>query len=154
MIISLQIHHVHSAAQATEQRLAIILDMDETSLSSYCEEQREDYGFIPSMFNEWVVSPAASIPIPGTLELFRRARAAGVAVFFLTGRPHEQTAATNRDLQAARFDGWQELILRDEADRHRPTTEYKSSERRKLIARGYLLLLNGNDQWSDLLGEP
>ena len=150
----LAIHHIVSATQAEEQKLAIVLDIDETSLSSYCEEQREDYGFIPGMFNEWVVSPAASIPVPGTVRLFRRARAAGVSVFFLTGRPHEQTEATSRNLHAAGFVDWQGLILRDEAQRHLPTTEYKAAERAKLIARGYAIILNVGDQWSDLLGKP
>lgn len=147
-------HHASSVSEATRQKLAIVLDIDETSLSAYCEEKREDYGFIPEMFNTWIVSSAASIPIPGTLQLFRHTRAAGVSVFFLTGRPHEQTEATARNLRTAGYDGWQGLILRSEAQRHTPTTEYKSGERARLAAQGYTLLLNVGDQWSDLLGTP
>ncbi len=147
-------HRATTPREAERQKLAVVLDIDETSLSAYCEEKREDYGFIPEMFNTWVVSPAAAIPIPGTLRLFRRARAAGVSVFFLTGRPHEQFEATARNLHAAGYDGWQELILRSEAQRHTPTTEYKSAERARIAAQGYTLLLNVGDQWSDLLGTP
>ena len=145
---------VTTAKQAEAAKLAVVLDIDETSLSSYCEEKREDYGFIPQMFNEWVVSPGASLPIVGMLRLFRHAREAGVAVFFLTGRPHEQTDATARNLRSAGYNDWQGLILRAEQDRNIPTIEYKSAERAKLIARGYILLLNVGDQWSDLLGVP
>ena len=147
-------HHATTSHEAEHQKLAIVLDIDETALSAYCEETREDYGFIPEMFNTWVVSPAASIPIPGTLRLFRHARAAGVSVFFLTGRPHEQTDATARNLHTAGYDGWQELILRSEAQRHLATTDYKSAERARIAAHGYTLLLNVGDQWSDLLGTP
>lgn len=106
------------------------------------------------MFNAWVVSPAASIPVPGTLRLFRLAREAGVAVFFLTGRPHEQTDATAQNLRSAGYQNWQGLILRSEAQRHLATTLYKSTERGRLVAEGYALLLNVGDQWSDLLGSP
>jgi hypothetical protein len=34
------------AARKTGERLAMVLDIDETSLSNYCELKREDYGFI------------------------------------------------------------------------------------------------------------
>ncbi len=147
-------HHATAAHEAEQQKLAVVLDIDETSLSAYCEEKREDYGFIPEMFNTWVVSPAASIPIPGTLRLFRHARTAGVSVFFLTGRPHEQTDATARNLRTAGYDGWQGLILRSETQRHTDTTQYKSAERARITAEGYRILLNVGDQWSDLLGTP
>ena len=146
-------HGDHKAAEMRE-RLAIVLDIDETSLSSYCEEIREDYGFIPEMFNTWVVSSEAAVPIPGTLRLFRHARAAGVAIFFLTGRPHEQAEATSRNLHAAGYDGWTALMTRSEAERHTATTEYKAAARARLVAEGYTLLLNVGDQWSDLLGDP
>ena len=147
-------HHATSPGVARAQKLAIVLDIDETSLSAYCEETREDYGFIPEMFNAWVISPDASVPVPGTLRLFRRAQSAGVAVIFLTGRPHEQTEATVRNLHTAGYGDWQELILRSEAQRNTATTSYKSSERARVMTEGYTLLLNVGDQWSDLLGEP
>ena len=77
------------------EKLAIVMDIDETALSGYCEMKREDYGFIGSMFNSWVVTADASLPIPGGVRLFRQARAAGVEVFFITGRPGQPDAATN-----------------------------------------------------------
>ncbi len=148
---------VHKAANDT-QKLAIVLDIDETSLSSYCEEKHEDYGYIPSMFETWIVSPEASIPIPGTLRLFNHARTLGVEVFFLTGRGgykgNDQTESTARNLTTAGYKGWTGLILRDESERQMPTTEYKASERAKIVAQGYKIILNMGDQWSDLNGDP
>jgi predicted secreted acid phosphatase len=39
-------------------------------------------------------------------------------------------------------------------EKRMPTVEYKSSERRKIVADGYRIVLNVGDQWSDLDGEP
>ena len=141
------------ATRKPGEKLAIVLDIDETSLSSYCEERREAFGYNQSAFEAWIVSPEASLPIPGTLELYNQALAAGVSVFFLTGRVHEQTEATARNLQAAGYKDWQGLILRDESERTMDTTKYKDSERKKIVAQGYRIILNMGDQWSDLNGE-
>ena len=147
-------HHAATPAQAEAQKLAIVLDIDDTSLSSYCEQKHEDFGFIQTMWTEWAVTPQAAVPIPGTVRLFNHARAAGVAVFFLTGRAHELTEATASNLRLAGFKDWQGLVLRSEAERNMATIEYKSSERARMVAGGYKLILSVGDQWSDLLGTP
>jgi acid phosphatase len=136
------------------EKLAIVLDIDETSLTNYCELRREDYGYIAPMFNAWVESPEASMAVPGTLRLFEHAREAGVAVFFITGRPGEQREATARNLQAAGYKNWAGLRLRVGDEKKMPTVEYKSSERRKIVEAGYRIVMNMGDQWSDLNGEP
>ncbi len=148
-----RLYAVHHTANSKD-KLAIVLDIDETSLSSYCEEKNEDFGYIPSMFETWIVSPAASIPIPGTLRLFNHARTLGIEVFFLTGRAHTQYDSTARNLTTAGYKGWKGLILRDESELHTPTTEYKAAERAKITAQGYKIILNMGDQWSDLNGAP
>ncbi|HWZ52055.1 MAG TPA: HAD family acid phosphatase [Granulicella sp.] len=140
------------AAQPGE-KLAMVLDIDETSLTNYCEEMREDFGHIASLFNAWLVSPQASMPIPGTLRLFDHAREAGVSVFFITGRPGEQREATARNLQAAGYKNWAGLRMRVGDEKRMSTVEYKSSERRKIVEAGYRLVLNVGDQWSDLNGD-
>jgi hypothetical protein len=152
-------HHAETPEAAREQKLAMVLDIDETSLSSYCEEKREDFGYIPAMFEAWIVSPEASIPIPGTLRLFRRARAAGVAVFFITGRAgkgtaSDQTESTARNLRTAGYADWQGLMLHDASYNTRDTTTYKSAARAALMAQGYKIILNIGDQWSDLRDPP
>jgi len=136
------------------EKLALVLDIDETTLSSYCELKREDYGYVSEMFNAWVVTPEAAMGIPGTLRLFKQAKAAGLAVFFLSGRPEEQRAATERNLRAAGYEGWAGVLLRDAEEKKMATGLYKASERRKLVAAGYILAMSVGDQWSDLTGEP
>jgi hypothetical protein len=154
------------AAKKAGEKLAIVMDIDETTLSNYCEMRREEFGYISSLYRPWEVSPDAAVAIPGALRLFNEAREAGVAVFFITGRmgkpdPRvqyigvgDETAATARNLKAAGFHGYAGLRLRNGDENHMPTIAYKSQERRLIVADGYRIVLSIGDQWSDLLGEP
>ena len=141
------------ATRKAGEKLALVLDIDETSLTNYCEMKREDYGFISVPFNEWAVSPAADMAIAGTLGLFNEARAEGLEVFFITGRPGEQKAATARNLEAAGYKGWKGLALREGDEKMMTTVEYKSGERKKIVDAGYRIVMSVGDQWSDLNGE-
>jgi acid phosphatase len=136
------------------EKLAMVLDIDETSLANYCEMKREAFGAIQPRFNEWLVSREASMVIPGTLALFNKARAAGVDVFFITGRADEMRAATERNLEAAGYKGWKGLSLRVGPQKQMATIEYKSAERKKILDAGYRIVMSVGDQWSDLMGEP
>lgn len=142
------------AARKAGEKLALVLDIDETSLTNYCEMKREDYGFISGPANEWAVSPEADMPLPGTLRLFNQARAAGIAVFFITGRPGEQRAATAKNLEGAGYRGWKGLALREGPQKTMATVAYKSEERKKIVDAGYRIVMSVGDQWSDLNGEP
>jgi predicted secreted acid phosphatase len=154
------------AAKKVGEKLALVMDIDETTLSSYCEMKREDFGYIREISNAWVVSPDAAVAIPGALRLFNEARAANVAVFFITGRPGvpdyaskepavpNQTDATARNLQAAGFHDWTGLMLRNGSENGMPTIEYKSEDRRRIVFKGYRIAMSVGDQWSDLLGDP
>lgn len=142
------------AQKKAGEKLAVVLDIDETSLSDFCLLKSVDYGFIQTDFNQWVVTPAASIPIPGTVRLFNKARAAGLEVFFITGRSDEWREATARSLEQAGYKGWKGLALRVGPQNQMATVEYKSQERQKIIDAGYRIVLNMGDQWSDLNGNP
>jgi acid phosphatase len=142
------------AGRKTGERLAMVLDIDETSLSNYCEMKREDYGFLAAMFNAWEVSSEADMALPGTLRLFNKARAAGVEVFFITGRAGEQRAATAKNLAAAGYKGWKGLSLREGPQKTMATVAYKGDERKKIVDAGYRIVMSVGDQWSDLNGEP
>ena len=135
-------------------KLALVLDIDETSLSSYCEEVAEDFGYIPAQWEQWIVSREAAVPIPGTVRLVQRAQALGVSVFFITGRPESQRTATETNLAAAGYAGWKHLSLKQAGVSYASTMAYKAAERAKIQAEGYTLLLNMGDQWSDLEGQP
>ena len=59
---------------------------------------------------------------------------------------------TIKDLTAAGYKRWTRLITR-RAGSPRAASDYKSGDRKKLVAGGYLVVLNIGDQESDLTGE-
>ena len=142
-------------------KLAIVLDIDETSLSNLPALRANDYGFViagpcadlprgPCGFLAWILLARAE-PIRPVLELARQARAQGVAVFFLTGRPERVRAATEANLKAAGYE-WTGVLLKPDALTTPSAVDFKAAERRKLVEQGYVIIVNVGDQMSDLDG--
>ena len=126
---------------------AIVLDIDETSLSNYT-------GLLASGFTQvGTVVPAASgtgTAIVPTLSLYRRARAKGVGVFFVTGRPPQIASITETNLiQAGYAQGWEGLYTKPT---DAGTEDFKSTTRQAIEAQGYDIVANVGDQESDLDG--
>lgn len=142
-----------AAHRATGEKLAIVLDIDETSLSNWEEMSKVDFTYDSKAFSAWENTARASA-LDGTLRLTRAAHKLGIAVFFITGRPEAERAATERNLRTAGYQDWQGLALRDAHPATQTTAEYKSAERAKIAAAGYAIVLNAGDQWSDLVGSP
>ena len=72
---------------------AIVLDVDDTTLTTWNYELYSNWDFNPTTNGQFVTDqlfPAT----PGMVRLARRAHNLGYAVFFLTGRPQAQEAAT------------------------------------------------------------
>ena len=132
---------------AEVSKSALVLDIDETSLSNL----RLPKG--PCGFDNWVLSASAKA-IPGTLSLFKAAKAHKVAVFFITGRHEGEKLrdATVKNLQSAGFAAWDGLVLRPASAGNLSVAGYKSSEREKIAAQGYSIIVNVGDQQSDLDG--
>jgi acid phosphatase len=135
------------------EKLALVLDIDETTLSNYQEMLRADFAYNVAAFDAWV-NTAQAPAIPGTLRLYRESQRLGVSVFFITGRPEPQQAATERDLRAQGFQDWQQLTLRQPSEASEMAEVYKSHARAQIAAQGYKIVLNVGDQWSDLKGKP
>jgi acid phosphatase len=136
------------------EKLALVLDIDETALSNWDEEKQDDYGYIPKNWDAWV-QRRADTAIPGTLRLYQEAQKDKVAVFFITGRSEDEREDTAANLKAVGYTQWDGLSLRA-ADHPKTQTviDYKSGERKKIVAQGYTIILNVGDQMSDLNGEP
>ncbi len=140
------------ARRTPSEKLAVVLDIDETSLTNYTEMLREGYVFNKPAFDAWV-DTASAPAIPGTLRLAKEADRLGVPVFFITGRADSERDATERNLRAQGFD-WQQLTLRLASTQGETVTQYKSGVRAQIAAQGYKIVLNVGDQWSDLKGAP
>jgi phosphoglycolate phosphatase-like HAD superfamily hydrolase len=135
------------------EKLALVLDIDETSLLNYLEEAQDDFGFIQRDWNAWAASGRA-LAVPGILRLSQRAQQLGVAVFFITGRSETLRAVTEKNLRLAGYANWAGLTMRSQAEQHERTIAYKSAAREAIVKQGYRIILNVGDQWSDLKGEP
>lgn len=134
------------------QKLALVLDIDETTLSNYQEMVQAGFAYDSKTFGAWVDSAQAPA-IPGTLRIYKEAQQRGVSVFFITGRSEAQRAATELNLRSQGFDHWQQLILRQPGQGSSTALEYKSAARADVVAQGYRIILNVGDQWSDLRGK-
>jgi acid phosphatase len=139
---------------------AIVLDIDETSLSNWPAYRVNGWARItngacdlqqgPCGLRAWQALGQSKALAP-TLALARRARELNVAVFFITGRPPNLRDATERNLKDQGYE-WTGLILEPEGAAFASASDFKAPERRKISEQGYTILLSLGDQQSDLTG--
>lgn len=144
----------------TAAKPAIVLDIDETSLSNWPAYRLNGWVRItnggcdlqqgPCGLRAWQALGQSKAIAP-TLALARHARELGVAVFFITGRPANLRQATERNLKDAGYE-WAGVILQPEGAQFASAVDFKAPERRKLTEQGYTVILNLGDQQSDLTG--
>src|SRR2546422_2836730 len=141
---------------------ALVLDIDETSLSNWANIKANNFGFIrdgacdrlpsgPCGFKAWILQAVAPVMMPA-LDLFNAAKAKGVAVFFITGRRDSERQATLWNLDRAGYEGWAKLVTRPDEDSHATVQAFKTEERRKIAQGGYTIIASIGDQQSDLDG--
>lgn len=141
---------------------ALVLDVDETALSNWKIITRDDFGRpiaggcdlaldAPCGWAAWDQlgrDPA----IQPTLSLFRTATSLNVAVFFITGRPESQRAATERNLRQAGYDGFLKLFMAPPNRHFASAADFKAPVRAGIERDGYDIIANVGDQPSDLKG--
>ena len=141
---------------------AVLFDVDDTTLNTYDYEIYSNFVYNP-VTNAAFVNAATFPAVPGMPQLAQKARDAGYAVFFLTGRPESQRAGTVVNLTDV---GYQvddsRLFLKDltapwlsSCGTRVPacsTVEYKSLTRQHIESLGYDIVANFGDQFSDLSG--
>jgi predicted secreted acid phosphatase len=141
---------------------AVVFDIDDTLLNTYDYEIAEQFGYTSASNAVWI--NAAAFPAVFYMpQLVSFAASHGYAVFFITGRPQSQTAATVKDLTSAGYAAPQpgRLFLKPStppsylhcANPSSCTTiEYKSGTRKYISSLGYTIVADFGDQYSDLLG--
>jgi acid phosphatase len=144
----------------TATKPAIVLDIDETSLSNWPQLRANGWARIdngpcdlqkgPCGLRAWQAMAQAKAVAP-TLALAQHARQLGVAVFFITGRPAYLREPTERNLREQGYE-WAGLTFKPEAVAFASSANFKSPERRKITEQGYTIVLNLGDQESDLKG--
>ena len=141
---------------------AIVMDIDETSLSNWPQLAANDLTFkLEGPCNHLPKGPcgldayhqiANSAAIPPALELFNQAKAQNIAVFFITGRREFLRKATIKNLNAAGYKNWDGLVLRPVDDKQSSAADYKAPARANIEAKGYKIIATIGDQKSDLSG--
>jgi predicted secreted acid phosphatase len=143
-------------------RPALVLDIDETALSNWPVIQRDDFGRPiggpcdlaangPCGWAAWDQLGVDEAIAP-TLALYRSAIARQVRVFFITGRPENQRAATERNLINAGYGGHSKLYMVPDGAHFASAADFKTPVRVEIEREGYTIVANVGDQPSDLAG--
>ena len=141
---------------------ALVLDIDDTALTNWEVIKADDFGRIingrcdalpegPCGWAAWDLLGKAPVIGP-TLTLFRQARGLNLAVFFITGRPESQRAATEQNLRKAGYEGYSALYMVPEGMHYSSAANFKAPVRAAIEAGGYTIIANVGDQPSDLAG--
>lgn len=134
------------------EKLAIVLDIDETVLSNYPQMDREDFGYNRIDWVAWVnkgVAPA----IPPMRVVYGEARRLGVAVVFLTGRsdPAEKPG-TLTNLEREGMGEYLRIYFKTAEDTAPTAAERKVKRRAEVEADGWTIIASVGDQYSDFQG--
>ena len=143
-------------------RPAVVFDIDDTALSNWEVIRRDNFGRPvpgacdlakdgPCGWAAWDQLGVDTAILP-TLAAFRAAIAAKAKVFFITGRPEDQRAATERNLRQAGYDGFERLSMVPLGAKFASAADFKTGIRAGIAAEGYTIIANVGDQPSDLLG--
>ncbi|MBD5605845.1 MAG: HAD family acid phosphatase [Candidatus Eremiobacteraeota bacterium] len=129
---------------------AVVLDIDDTALSTTGYELDHDFAYDRASWNAYAASPGFPA-IGATLAFAKHVQSEGVSVFFVTGRRVPETSVTIENLKAAGY-AYAHLYLRPVDERAASVVPFKSGERAQIEQAGYTVLETIGDQWSDLEG--
>ncbi|MHC5263763.1 HAD family acid phosphatase [Streptomyces sp. UC4497] len=146
---------------------AIVFDIDDTLLLSLDYEKKTNYIYNDASWKEYV-GKADRPAVFGTPALIRYAESKGVEVFYNSGLGETQRSAAVENLKKVGIDvnlDADHVFLKDKADPpayladcataaawNCTTVQYKSGTRKHIESRGYDIVGNFGDQYSDLEG--
>lgn len=135
-----------------DERLVMIFDIDETVLSNYPHMDEQDFGYVPSVWVEWV-DRAAAPAIEPVKAVYDRARELGIAIIFITGRAApEEVEGTVENLRHQGMGEYERIIFRTVEDTAPTAAERKRLRRAAIEAEGWTIIGSIGDQGSDLAG--
>lgn len=149
-------HYIDSQVRINNQRkhkrkLALVLDIDETSLTNYDKMVKRDfYGNHEQIHQEILAADAPAIQ--PMLSLYRHALKQGIKIFFVTGRRTAETDATKTNLLRAGYKDWSGLYMRPDGYHYPSVERFKAHARALICQDGYTVIATIGDQYSDLLG--
>ncbi len=129
----------------------VVFDIDETTLSNYDYSKEFDFGYVAYLWNKWIDSASAPA-IPEVKKLYDNLAARGFGIVFITGRKDFQYKPTYKNLINAGYTKFDTLIVRTPSYYKTTAEEYKSAKRTELVNKGYKIVGDVGDQYSDLDG--
>jgi hypothetical protein len=124
-----------SKGEGSDEKMAIVLDIDNTSLETH---------FHP-------IWELPTPPVQQSLELAKYAKSRGVDVFFVTARPGIIESITRDNLEKVGYpiDG---LYVRDLPDIFDEVSKYKTAKRAEIEGKGYTIIANIGNTPTDMVG--
>ncbi|WP_028387991.1 HAD family acid phosphatase [Legionella fairfieldensis] len=140
-----------NAQHGNKKKLAVILDIDETSLSNYNRMVQRDFIGDKNLIHKDILAADAPAIYP-MLSFYHNAQKHGVNIFFVTGRPQSELQATKINLTRAGYHHWAGLYLRPNHYNQSSIVPFKSQTRAAIAQQGYTIIASIGDQYSDLKG--
>lgn len=136
---------------AKPEKLAIVLDIDETSVTNYNTIRSRDFSDDKQkVYQAWNAADAPAIK--PMLSLYNIAQKEHVAVFFVTGREASFKKPTDKNLQLAGYQQWAGLYLKPNDYKQPSIAPFKTQARADITKKGYTIIASIGDQNSDLIG--
>ncbi|MGA7722933.1 MAG: HAD family acid phosphatase [Ignavibacteriaceae bacterium] len=129
----------------------VVFDIDETALFNYSFDESIDFGFVPALWEKWVDSAKAPA-VDGVKRLYDFLIKKGFKVAFITGRSEHNYIPTYKNLLFAGYTKFDTLIVRNASEKNLSALDYKSKKRVELTKKGYNIVGDIGDQYSDLEG--
>jgi len=143
--------YIRKRAASGQTNLAVVLDIDDTAVSTWGRLVKDDFARKDEMFVAWV-STHVDPPIQPILDLYRESQRLAVKVFFVTGRRTALAERTRFTLAAAGYVSPDAIYFRPESDREKSLALFKTGVRREITRQGFQIITNLGDQDSDLAG--
>jgi len=134
-----------------KNKLALVFDIDDTLLLNYAAGKKLGFGgTYPDIMKS--IQTETGVPILATQQLFNLAKRNHLAIFLITGRKIYMKKDTIRELQEAGYSGWTKIFFEPNNLRPKSTADFKTPVRQQLEQKGYDIVINTGDQYSDLKG--
>lgn len=140
-----------NAKMAKPAKLAIVLDIDDTTLSNYQDIEHRDFCDNSKLIKAGI-RRANAPAIASMLKLYQNTRQEKVAVFFVTGRGPDLQKSTEKNLKAVGYTTWHGIFFRPPQDKNQSVVPYKTQVRSTIEGQGYTIIASIGDQSSDLAG--
>jgi len=136
---------------STNQKLAVVFDIDDTLISNYTLIKKDDFAQTKPIIQK-VITNFEGTAIPEVQHFYNEVKDSHVAIFIITGRGEKIRNHTTQELNDLGYSGWNHLYLRTPEQSKLPAETYKTAVRQSITQSGYTIILNLGDQESDLMG--